>query len=246
MPAKKPYKVDIDVIPYLSIMAIVLKLICLILIVMVMRIAVNPEALKVVRYPTLYQPPEEAGQNQYIVLTNEGTVYTNVIVAEKQISRSPVFFDCHPDRLEIHPENIVVPLSELREPGGDFEITMEDIKVHASRKMAVLITRPNSAPVYRYVRRQALASGITVGYDVLESDVIIAWTGELARLEIKIDTLNAVRQARDYGQPLEVMTSWIAQAKSERTNLAFIAERVKSGKRFNEKPEPPPMPKGHH
>ena len=35
MPARKSHKVDIDVVPYLSIMAIVLKLICLILIIMV-------------------------------------------------------------------------------------------------------------------------------------------------------------------------------------------------------------------
>ena len=49
MAGKKHYKqINIDVEPFLSIMAIVLKLVSLILVVIVMRIAVNAEGKKIV------------------------------------------------------------------------------------------------------------------------------------------------------------------------------------------------------
>lgn len=49
MEGRKRYKqISIDVEPFLSIMAIVLKLISVILVVIVMRIALNPKAIKLV------------------------------------------------------------------------------------------------------------------------------------------------------------------------------------------------------
>ena len=52
MARRKPYeKIDINVEPFLSIMAIVLKLISLILVVIVMRIAMNPNAKRIPTFP---------------------------------------------------------------------------------------------------------------------------------------------------------------------------------------------------
>ena len=178
MPAKKQYKVDIDVVPYLSIMAIVLKLICLILIVMVMRIAINPDALKVIRYEKLWQPPEEAETT-----TNpQGG-------SEKQISREPVYIDCHPDRVEIQPEGKVIQALELSEKNGTFETVIRRLESNSSNEFAIIIARPNSAPIYRFVRRQIAARKLTVGYDVLEGDVIIDWAKAMKDLAVNIADL---------------------------------------------------------
>lgn len=247
MPAKKHYKVDIDVVPYLSIMAIVLKLICLILIVMVMRIAVNPEALKICRYPQLYQPPEEAAPTRYVLQTNaDGKVENVLLKQEKQISRTPVYFDCHPDRVEIHPEGLIIPVSELREPGGDFEMALQDIQANIKKKVAVLITRPNSAPVYRYVRRKAEERDLTVGFDLLGSEVIIDWPTNIHKFAVNTELLNATRQAKIYGIPVEVMTNWFNQAAMEKTHLSNIAARVKSGKAYDDAPARPVYEPKHH
>ena len=178
MPAKKPYKVDIDVVPYLSIMAIVLKLICLILIVMVMRIAINPDALKVIRYEKLWQPPEEAETKT----NSQGG-------SEKQISREPVYIDCHPDRVEIQPEGKVIQALELSEKNGTFETVIRRLESNSSNEFAIIIARPNSAPIYRFVRRQIAARKLTVGYDVLEGDVIIDWAKALKDLAVNIADL---------------------------------------------------------
>ena len=56
MAGRKEYKqIQIDVEPFLSIMAIVLKLISLILVVIVMRIAVNPKAKKIIALSGLWE-----------------------------------------------------------------------------------------------------------------------------------------------------------------------------------------------
>ena len=178
MPARKPYKVDIDVVPYLSIMAIVLKLICLILIVMVMRIAVNPDALKVVRYPELYKPPEDAGKQ---AATRGGT--------EKQITREPVYLDCYPDHLEIQPDGKIVPTLELKEHNGTFDTLIHRLETNYVHEFAIVIVRPDSAPVYRFVRRLLAKRALTVGYDVLESDVIIDWPGNIKKLAVRLEDL---------------------------------------------------------
>ena len=54
MAHRRPYeKIDINVEPFLSIMAIVLKLISLILVVIVMRIAVNPKGKRIIAFAGL-------------------------------------------------------------------------------------------------------------------------------------------------------------------------------------------------
>lgn len=187
MPAKKPYKVDIDVVPYLSIMAIVLKLICLILIVMVMRIAINPDALKIIRYEKLYQPPEEANNNS----TNTGAG------TDKQMSREPVYIDCHPDHVEIQPEGKIISTVDLKEQGGDFEHALDFLSDNTASNFAIVIARPNSAPVYRYVRRELAKRKLTVGYDVLESDVVIQWEEEMKKLALTVKQIEDAKHAME-------------------------------------------------
>ena len=55
--------------------------------------------------------------------------------------------------------------------------------------MAIVIARPSSAPVYRYVRRQLAARKLPVGYDVLESDVIIDWPGAMSNMQVRLKDL---------------------------------------------------------
>lgn len=184
MPAKKPYKVDIDVVPYLSIMAIVLKLICLILIVMVMRIAINPDALKVIRYQQLYQPPEEAAEKVMGQTT------------QKQINKEPTYLDCQPDRIEIQPSGTILSLMELKERDGEFQSLLHTLDANSKSNFAIIIARPGAESVYRFVRRQIAARKLTVGYDVLESDVIIDWTNAMSRLQIKVKDLEERRKAQ--------------------------------------------------
>lgn len=186
MPARKHYKVDIDVVPYLSIMAIVLKLISLILIVMVMRIASNPEALKVIRYPELFQPLEEAG----IVVDG---------VRQKQISRVPVYFDCRPAGVEIVRFDVTsnglslvrttTPLNELRAPDSDMQFMLERLKTNSAAEYAILIVRPKSTSIYRYLRNEVNMRKMPVGYDALGDEVVIDWEKNVEKLQVRLSDL---------------------------------------------------------
>ncbi len=84
MARRKPYeKIDINVEPFLSIMAIVLKLISLILVVIVMRIAVNPKGKRIIAFAGLY-----SGHNN---VTNP---------------KIPSYIDCQPDKLVVRPRSV--------------------------------------------------------------------------------------------------------------------------------------------
>ena len=83
MARRKPYeKIDIDVEPFLSIMAIVLKLISLILVVVVMRIAVNPHAKKIIAVPQLHSGKGNMGN-----------------------PKAPSYLDCRADQVVIYPKD---------------------------------------------------------------------------------------------------------------------------------------------
>lgn len=218
MPARKHYKVDIDVVPYLSIMAIVLKLISLILIVMVMRIASNPEALKVIRYKQLFSPPEEAG------LVIDG-------VRQKQISRVPVYFDCRPEGVEIIRFDVIsnslnliqntTPVHELRDPKSDVQFMLDRLQTNSAAEYAILIVRPKSTALYRYIRREVNARRMPVGYDALGSEVVIDWQGSVSNLNVRLDDL-------------------LERQRKEETVKAHLREQEEARKKKGGGAEPPP------
>ena len=166
MPRRPKEKVDIDVVPYLSIMVIVLKLICLILIVTVMRIALNPHGLKVVSFAQLYQ------------------------VAEKKMGsgsamKVPTYVECAFDGLSIFPGYHKIPLSDIGASGGMFDTILSNIAAKSGDEYVILIVRPNSVRTFREVRKMLGHRSIDIGYDVLDSDTKIDWEKEMRNAGIE-------------------------------------------------------------
>lgn len=163
--ARKPKaKTDIDVVPYLSIMVIVLKLITLILIVQVIPIALNPERYKILAFEELFTSRKQ----------HAGPV------------KVPTYFDCGPDQVEIIPGRKIVSYRELREPGNPVERTVEKLAQNAEKEYAILIVRPHSLPVYRHLRRTLGSyAALEVGYDVLEAGRTIDWEAEARKARIE-------------------------------------------------------------
>ena len=160
MARRRKAKVDIDVVPYLSIMVIVLKLITLILIVEVIPIALNPERFKILSYEELFTSRKQP----------VGAL------------KSPTYFDCGPDQVEIIPGRKIVTLREMREPGNPVERTIEALSRNKEREYAILLVRPHSLAVYRHLRKLlGTYSGVEVGYDVLDANKKIDWEAEEAR-----------------------------------------------------------------
>ena len=110
----------------------------------------------------------------------------------------PTYVDCYADHVEIQPQGSTIALGDLRDPQGPFAELLHDLELVKTRtndlRYAVLIVRPHSAPVFRYIRGQMLQRGINIGYDVLESDVVIDWKEAVSNLQLGEEDLKKIEQ----------------------------------------------------
>jgi hypothetical protein len=164
---RRPHKhpMEIDVVPYLDSMVIVLNLICLILIIMLMPIALNPKAIEVLSFEDLFRAKEQ--RLQHIMI--------------------PTYFDCSSEGITILPGGEQVGVSEMRQSGNPVEKAIRECEHASEEKYIVLLIRPNSLPVYRYVRKMLGRRNIAIGFDVLASNAKLDWEGEMRNLRITID-----------------------------------------------------------
>jgi arabinogalactan endo-1,4-beta-galactosidase len=61
------------------------------------------------------------------------------------------------------------------------------LRAQPEEKYIVLLIRPNSLPVYRFVRKMLGRRDIDIGFDVLASNAKLDWEGEMQKLRITID-----------------------------------------------------------
>jgi len=169
MPRKPKSKVDIDVVPYLSIMVIVLKLICLILIVTVMRLALNPFQKKVVSFDQMYQTSELLLKKRH------------------QIPKIPSYVECRAGSITVYPGSEDVRLSDLAVPGNVLDKMLDRVAANATNEYVIVLLRPNSVPTYRYIRRVIARRGLDVGYDVVDAETVIDWKKAAKNLNIQLD-----------------------------------------------------------
>lgn len=161
----RPRKTDpeIEVLPYMDTMVIVLNLICLILIIMIIPLALNPKQYDVLSFKEL--------------LRKRQTPFT----AEMQ----PVYFECRPDGLNIIPGDILTTPAELVQPGNAVERKIDWILAHSDKNYVILLIRPNSLPVYRYVRKELVRRNVVTGFDVLSANSVLDWRKEMKELRIR-------------------------------------------------------------
>ena len=146
-------KIDIDVEPFLSIMAIVLKLISLILVVIVMRIAVNPKGKKIVSIPGMREGRATEGE-----------------------IKNPSYIDCTPDGAVIYPsDGKLITWEELQHPGNAIELLLDKVQANSDEEYIVLMVRPKSLKYYRTIRNMISKRPIDVGYDVMEANFLVDW-----------------------------------------------------------------------
>ena len=165
MARRKPYeKIDINVEPFLSIMAIVLKLISLILVVIVMRIAVNPKGKRIIAFAGLY-----SGHNN---VTNP---------------KIPSYIDCQQDKLVLYPGEVKVAWEELQQSGNPVEKLLDKVQAHKDDEYVVVMVRPGSVRLYRTVRNLIRKRPIEVGYDAIDADFKVDWNAAEKGLAISTD-----------------------------------------------------------
>ena len=170
MARRKAYeKIDINVEPFLSIMAIVLKLISLILVVIVMRIAMNPKGKRIIAFAGLY--------------SGHGNI-TN--------PKIPSYIDCHPDGVTLYsndrPKGTQVTWDDLQRPDNSVNQLLDKVQQHKDDEYVVVMVRPQSVKFYRTVRNLISKNySIDVGYDAIDADFKVDWNEAEKGLAISED-----------------------------------------------------------
>lgn len=161
---KRPSKhaVEIDVVPYLDSMVIVLNLICLIIIIMIIPIALNPTQLNVLSFENVFQP----------------RTLSKVKV--------PTYLDCRPDGVEIIPGSRRVEIGEILQPGNPVNQLIAAMHRNAETNYLILLVRPNSLPVYRHIRREIIKRNLDVGVDVLDANAVLDWQAAARELRVTL------------------------------------------------------------
>ncbi len=169
MARRKAYeKIDINVEPFLSIMAIVLKLISLILVVIVMRIAMNPKGKRIVAFPGLY--------------SGHGNTVNPKI---------PSYIDCHPDGLTLYssdmPAGVQVTWDDLQRPDNAVERLLDRVQQHKEEEYVVVMARPQSVKFFRTVCKLIEKRPIDMGYDAIDANFKVDWDAAEKALAISPD-----------------------------------------------------------
>jgi len=169
MARRKPYeKIDINVEPFLSIMAIVLKLISLILVVILMRIVMNPKGKRIVAFAGLY--------------SGHGNTVNPKI---------PSYIDCHEDGLTLYssdtPAGVPVTWDDLQRTDNAVERLLDKVQQHKEEEYVVLMARPKSVKFFRTVRKLIEKRPIDVGYDAIDADFHVDWNAAEKALAISED-----------------------------------------------------------
>lgn len=166
MARRKEYeKIDINVEPFLSIMAIVLKLISLVLVVIVLRIAVNPKAKRILSFAQLW--------------TGRGNI---------ENPKSPSYLDCHSDRVVAYPGNKAATWEDLQKPGNPVEELLSRVQANKDEEYVIVLVRPQSVRLYRAIRKLIeKRPGVDVGYDAMDADFEVNWDEAKKALAIRED-----------------------------------------------------------
>ena len=154
MAGKKHYKqINIDVEPFLSIMAIVLKLVSLILVVIVMRIAVN-------------------AQGKVVVNISDDDWHSK-LTADK--AKEPRYIDCYQDHVVMYPSMVTNTYENLQQPDNAVEKMLGEVENNALKEYVVVLARPDCVKVFRSIRKMIGDHKIDVGYDVVRADFMVSW-----------------------------------------------------------------------
>ena len=163
MAGKKHYKqINIDVEPFLSIMAIVLKLVSLILVVIVMRIAVN------------------AGGKKIVSLTK----YSSTHGINASEAKEPSYIDCYVNHVVLYPSMVTNTWEDLQNPDNAVEHLLDQVQSSNTTQYVIVMARPDAVKVFRSVRKMISNHTIDVGYDVVDADFKVNWDAAVKALAV--------------------------------------------------------------
>ena len=136
----KSNKIELELFPFLSILACTIgSLILLIIVVSTETLNANPEVTIIAK--------SEGGVNQ---------------------KKQPRYIECKEDGVVIYPSQEFVPKNELSKPNSKLLKFITDVKANKNKEYVIVAVRPSGIDVFQPVRDLIEKEEIDIGYEPIE------------------------------------------------------------------------------
>ena len=132
-----------------------------------MRIALNPHSKKIVALPGLWE-----GKNNSADM------------------KEPTYLDCFPDKVVIYPgtpPNNQATWEELQRPDNIVTKCLNKVQANRTNQYVVIMARPESVKIFRYIRKMVDERPIEKGYDAVEAKYKVDWDEANKALAVSVE-----------------------------------------------------------
>lgn len=134
-------KADVELFPFLSILACTIGTLILLIIVMTTQ-ALNQREVTIVM-----KTEDEKGTNQ---------------------NKTPRYIECRDDGVILHPSEEFVPLAKLKDPNSALQKLITQVKKNRDREYLIVALRPDGIDVFNSIRERVENEKIDIGYEPVE------------------------------------------------------------------------------
>ncbi|NQU09963.1 DUF2092 domain-containing protein [bacterium] len=92
--------------------------------------------------------------------------------------KTPTYIDCQPDQVTLYPGGATVTWDALQKPGNAVEALLDRVEQHRADEFVVVMVRPGSVKVFRFVRNLIAPRSIDVGYDAVDAEFKVHWNAD--------------------------------------------------------------------
>ncbi|MEM1368920.1 MAG: hypothetical protein AAGG02_13080 [Cyanobacteria bacterium P01_H01_bin.15] len=142
---RRRLKTDIELFPFLSILACTIGTLILLIIVISTQAFGDQKEIRIIA-------KVDAGQN---------------------LSKTPRYIEVTGEGVIIHPEKTLVQQAELQAPYSALTDLIEQVSTARDREYLIVAVRPEGIAIFDEVRSKIEAKGIDIGYEPIDSDWIL-------------------------------------------------------------------------
>jgi hypothetical protein len=146
--------IQIELFPFLSVLACTIGTLILLIIVVSTQIL---------------------GNEREVTIIARGETGTNE-------SKTPRYIECQQDGVIIYPHQTFVPLAEIDRPDSALSRLLDEVEKNRDRQYLIVTMRPQGIEVFKRVREAIERRGIDIGYEPLDEGWRLKIEDEIERL----------------------------------------------------------------
>lgn len=136
-------KLEIELFPFLSILACTIGTLILLIIVLTTQLLKNEREI------TIIAKTETSGENQ---------------------GKIPNYIECREDGVLLHPSQEFVPKSQINNPQSPLNQLIKEVQKNRNQQYLIVALRPDGIEVFQQVRNKVEQAGIDIGYEPIDKN----------------------------------------------------------------------------